>query len=109
MNASTATVGNADLVRTTARGVAWQLSITGALMVVIVAGLAFVLGSVLHQGSGDDDDLTDGALLVAGIIGIGIGVLVGVVAARRAVAPLRQALALQRRLSPWPATNCGPR
>ena len=109
MNASTATVGNADLVRTTARGVAWQLSITGALMVVIVAGLAFVLGPVLHQGSGDDDDLTDGALLVAGIIGIGIGVLVGVVAARRAVAPLRQALALQRRLSPWPATNCGPR
>jgi signal transduction histidine kinase len=46
---------------------------------------------------GDNDALIRDALLFAGIIGVVIAGLVGFVAARRAVAPLGEALALQRR------------
>ena len=80
------------------------MSIACVVVVVVVAVLTFVVGPLLHPGnpadaaSGDDDDalLRDG-LLVAGSIGILVAGLIGFFAARRAVAPLAQALALQRR------------
>ncbi len=83
---------------------AWQISIACVTVVVVVAALTFVVGPLLHPGNpadaatGDDDDalLRDG-LLVAGSIGILVAGLIGFLAARRAVAPLREALALQRR------------
>ena len=91
-------------VRAAGRRMAWQISIACVAVVVVVAVLTFVVGPLLHPGnpadaaSGDDDDalLRDG-LLVAGSIGILVAGLIGFFAARRAVAPLAQALALQRR------------
>jgi signal transduction histidine kinase len=105
---------DSDLVRDAARRVGWQIAIACALVVVVVAVLAFVLGPLLHPsrpphldgdgagngegGGGDDNDaLIRDALLIAGIVGIVIAGLVGFYAARRAVAPLGEALALQRR------------
>jgi signal transduction histidine kinase len=83
---------------------AWQIAVACVAVVVVVAVLTFVVGPLLHPGSptdaasGDDDDalLRDG-LLVAGSVGILVAGLVGFLAARRAVAPLQKALALQRR------------
>jgi len=101
-----------DLVRDAARRVGWQIAVACALVVVVVAVLAFVLGPLLHPsrpphldgngyggGGGDEDNdaLIRDALLIAGVVGIVIAGLVGFVAARRAVAPLGEALALQRR------------
>jgi two-component system OmpR family sensor kinase len=107
---------DADLVRAAARRIAWQISIACALVVVIVALIAFVLGPLLHPshephvdgiggiggaggpgGDSDNDALIRDALLVAGIVGVVIAGVVGFIAARRAVAPLGEALALQRR------------
>jgi signal transduction histidine kinase len=103
---------DSDLVRDAARRVGWQIAIACALVVVVVAVLAFVLGPLLHPsrpphldgygggdpgGDGDNDALIRDALLIAGVIGIVIAGLVGFFAARRAVAPLAEALALQRR------------
>jgi len=83
---------------------AWQIAVACVAVVVAVAVLTFVVGPLLHPGNpadaaaGDDDDalLRDG-LLVAGSVGMLIAGLVGFLAARRAVAPLQKALALQRR------------
>ncbi|MEP6563070.1 MAG: histidine kinase dimerization/phospho-acceptor domain-containing protein, partial [Nakamurella sp.] len=83
---------------------AWQIAVACVMVVVVVAVLTFVVGPLLHPGSpadaasGDDDDalLRDG-LLVAGSVGVLVAGLVGFLAARRAVAPLERALALQRR------------
>jgi two-component system OmpR family sensor kinase len=102
---------DSDLVRDAARRVGWQISIACALVVVVVAVLAFVLGPLLHPSrpphldgyggvdavDGDNDALIRDALLIAGIVGIVIAGLVGFFSARRAVAPLGEALALQRR------------
>ncbi len=109
---SPATGPDSDLVRDAARRVGWQIAIACALVVVVVAVLAFVLGPLLHPsrpphldgyggggdgGDGDNDALIRDALLIAGIVGIVIAGLVGFFSARRAVAPLGEALALQRR------------
>lgn len=83
---------------------AWQSALACVMVVVVVAVLTFLVGPLLHPGSpadaasGDDDDalLRDG-LLVAGSVGVLVAGLVGFLAARRAVAPLERALALQRR------------
>lgn len=92
------------LIRSASRRMAWQISIACVAVVVVVAVLTFVVSPLLHPGNpadaatGDDDDalLRDG-LLVAGSIGILVAGLIGFLAARRAVAPLKEALALQRR------------
>ena len=92
------------LIRAAGRRMAWQIAVACVAVVVVVAVLTFVVGPLLHPGnpadaaSGDDDDalLRDG-LLVAGSVGILVAGLVGFLAARRAVAPLEKALALQRR------------
>ncbi len=95
---------DAALVRAAGRRMAWQVSIACVVVVLIVAVLTFLVGPLLHPGNpadaatGDDDDalLRDG-LLVAGSVGILVAGLVGFLAAGRAVAPLENALALQRR------------
>lgn len=92
------------MVRAASRRMAWQISIACVAVVVVVAVLTFVVSPLLHPGNpadaatGDDDDalLRDG-LLVAGSIGILVAGLIGFLAARRAVAPLKEALSLQRR------------
>lgn len=95
---------DAALIRTAARRMAWQISIACAVVVIVVAVPAFLLGPLLHPDpppgradAGDDDALVRDALLIAGIVGIAIAGLIGFLAARRAVAPLGAALALQRR------------
>jgi two-component system, OmpR family, sensor kinase len=104
---------DADLVRIAARRIGWQISIACALVVVVVALIAFVFGPLLHPSrpeyldgagggrrggdDGDNDALIRDALVVAGIIGVAIAGLVGFIVARRAVAPLGEALELQRR------------
>ncbi len=105
---------DADLVRAAARRIAWQFSIASALIVLIVTGLVLALRPMLHGdralhlddgiGSGessfdpgDDDALLRNALIIAAIVGIAIAGILGFLIARRAVAPLGEALALQRR------------
>lgn len=95
---------DAALIRAASRRMAWQIAVACVMVVAIVAVLTFVVGPLLHPGSpadaasGDDDDalLRDG-LLVAGSVGVLVAGLVGFLAARRAVAPLEKAFALQRR------------
>ena len=92
------------LVRAAARKMAWQITIGCVLVVFVVAVLTFLVGPLLHPGNpadavtGDDDDalLRDGLLVAAGV-GVLVAGLVGFLAARRAVGPLQDALALQRR------------
>ncbi len=101
---------DAELVRTAARRVAWQITVACAVVVVIVALTAFILGPVLHpsraphpedfggfHGEEDNDALFRNALVIAGVTGVIIAGLIGVLGARWAVAPLSRALALQRR------------
>ena len=108
---------DADLVRAAARRIAWQFSIASALIVLIVAGLVLAIRPILHDGrpirlddgigdggegfggfaGGDDDALLRDALIIAAIVGIAIAGLLGFLIARRAVAPLGEARALQRR------------
>ena len=83
---------------------AWQITIGCIVVVMVVAVLTFLVGPLLHPGNpadavtGDDDDalLRDGLLVAAGV-GVLVAGLVGFFAARRAVVPLQDALALQRR------------
>ena len=100
-----------ELVRAAARRIAWQISIAIALIVLTVAGLALALAPILHPGhlghfggggggaigEDDDDALLRDSLVVASLFGVVIAGLIGFLIARRAVAPLGDALALQRR------------
>lgn len=107
---------DADMLRAAARRIAWQFSIASALIVLIVAGLVLALRPILHDGRpgrtadalsyddagfggavGDDDGLLRDALIIAAFVGIAIAGILGFWIARRAVAPLGDALALQRR------------
>jgi len=107
MKAGPRVASDDDMVRTAARRIAWQISIACALAVIVVALTAFVLGPLLHPsrgphveggaGDSDNDVLIRDALVIAGMVGVVIAGLVGFFAARRAVAPLGEALALQRR------------
>ena len=82
---------------------AWQITIGCVIVVFVVAVLTFLVGPLLHPGNpadavtgGDDALLRDGLLVAAGV-GVLVAGLVGFLAARRAVGPLEDALALQRR------------
>ncbi len=98
---------DAELLRSAARRIAWQISAACAIVVIVVALIALSITEVRHgrppgprQEIGDDggiDDLLRETLIIAGIAGIAIAGLVGFLVARRAVAPLGEALALQRR------------
>jgi len=96
-----------DIVNAAARAVGFRIAAACAVAVAVVAVLAFTL--IGHHGpggggpgpggdpDGDDDLLVRNALLIAGAVGIVIAGVVGWWAARSAVRPLGQALALQRR------------
>jgi signal transduction histidine kinase len=98
---------DAELLRSAARRVAWQISAACAIVVIIVALLALSITEVRHgrpppgprpEVRDDDlDDLLRETLVIAAVIGIAIAGVVGFLVARRAVAPLGEALALQRR------------
>ena len=99
--------GDEDIVNAAARAVGIRIAAACALAIAVVAVLAFTLighhsgaGGVPAAGGdrdGDNDALVRNALLVAGAVGIVIAGFVGWWAARNAVRPLGQALALQRR------------
>jgi two-component system OmpR family sensor kinase len=101
------TAGDEDIVNAAARAVGIRIAAACALAIAVVAVLAFTLighhspagGVPLASGDRDDDNdaLVRNALLVAGAVGIVIAGFVGWWAARNAVRPLGQALALQRR------------
>ncbi len=95
-----------DIVNAAARSVGIRIAAACALAIAVVAVLAFTLIGH-HPGPGgpppgsdkdaDNDALVRNGLLVAGAVGIVIAGVVGWWAARNAVRPLGQALALQRR------------
>ena len=101
------TAGDEDVVNAAARAVGIRIAAACALAIAVVAVLAFTLiGHHAPAGGGappggdrdeDNDALVRNALLLAGAVGIVIAGLVGWWAARNAVRPLGQALALQRR------------
>ncbi len=95
---------DSELLRSAARRIAWQISAACAIVVVIVAAVALTIGQFRHSrpprpGVRDDDwdDVLREALIISAVVGIVIAGVVGFLVARRAVAPLGEALALQRR------------
>ncbi|PRZ41063.1 signal transduction histidine kinase [Antricoccus suffuscus] len=100
--ASATTVTGADrpLVRSVARRVAVQVAVSCAIAVIFVAAVVFLLTGFHHHRPGEppgDDNFVFDAVLIAGAVGIVIAGIIGWVAALRAVRPLSDALALQRR------------
>lgn len=96
------------LLRSAARRMALQIAAASAVVVLLAVVGTLLVGPLVHHarlppgldtaGRRDDDDqvlLT--TLLVASVLGVAIAGLVGFLVARRAVAPVGQALALQRR------------
>jgi two-component system OmpR family sensor kinase len=93
-----------QLLRSATRRMAWQLAAASAVVVVLAALATLALSPVLghgrggHEGGPDrDDEVLQTTLLVAGVIGVVIAGVAGLLIARRAVAPLGEALARQRR------------
>jgi two-component system OmpR family sensor kinase len=107
--ASSSSAGDQALIRRTARKVGVQIAVASAFAVAVAILLAFNLihrhggtappaGAVARvEPPGDQDALVRNALIAASAIGVLIAGLVGFAIARRAVRPLGQALALQRR------------
>ena len=92
------------LLRRATTRMAWQLAAASAV-VVVLAGLTALLISPLvrdHHGGRPggpdrDDEILRDLLLIAAVVGVVIAGVVGFLIARRAVAPLGEALARQRR------------
>lgn len=92
------------LLRRATTRMAWQLAAASAV-VVLLAGLAALLLSPLirdHHGGRPggpdrDDEILRDLLLIAAVVGVVVAGVVGFLIARRAVAPLGEALARQRR------------
>lgn len=94
------------LLRSAARRMALQVTGASAAVVLLAICAALWLGPLLHRfrESGREEPRGDGdgpilltTLVVAGVVGVMIAGIVGFLVARRAVAPLGRALALQRR------------
>ena len=93
-----------QLLRSATRRMAWQLAAASAVVVVLAALTTLALSPVFGHGRGGhdggpdrDDEVLQSTLLVAGAIGVVIAGVTGLLIARRAVAPLGEALARQRR------------
>ena len=94
-----------ELVRSTTRRMAWQLAAASAIVVVLAALATLALSPVLGHvrggrggpGPDHDDEILQNTLLLAGVIGVAMAGIIGLLIARRAVAPLGDALARQRR------------
>ncbi|HEY7813606.1 MAG TPA: histidine kinase dimerization/phospho-acceptor domain-containing protein, partial [Nakamurella sp.] len=93
-----------ELLRSATRRMAWQLAAASAIVVILAALATLALSPVLGHGRDGrdggpdrDDEVLRTTLLVAGGFGVVIAGGVGFLIARRAVAPLGDALARQRR------------
>jgi two-component system OmpR family sensor kinase len=98
------TTADEKLVDAAARRIGIEIALACGLAIAVVAVLAFALlhghgdgGRIGPARDEDADDLVRDALLIAGAIGIVIAGAVGYFSAKRAVRPLGDALALQRR------------
>lgn len=107
MNSPTGTPDDA-LLRRAARRMALQIAAAGAVVVLLAVVGTLFLGPLVHHARvpnaadipgrrEDDDEVLFTTLLVAGVLGVVLAGVVGFLVARRAVAPIGQALALQRR------------
>lgn len=96
------------MLRSAARRMAWQIAAASAVVVLLAVLGTLILGPLVHHARvpalatgprtrDEDDAVLFTTLLIAGVLGVLIAGIVGFVAARRAVAPVGQALALQRR------------
>jgi signal transduction histidine kinase len=92
------------LLRAATRRMSWQLAAASAVVVVLAALATLALSPILGHGRGGhadgpdrDDEILRSTLLIAGVIGVVIAGVIGLLIARRAVAPLGEALARQRR------------
>lgn len=106
MSIPTGTLDDA-LLRRAARRMGLQIAAAGAVVVLLVVVGALLIGPLVRHaripdaanlpGHRDDDQVLFTTLLVAGALGVVVAGVVGFLIARRAVAPIGQALALQRR------------
>lgn len=92
------------LLRSATLRMGWQIAAASAVVVVLAGLTTLALSPLLgrdrpeHGGGPDrDDEILRSTLLVAGVIGVVIAGVAGFLIARRAVAPLGEALARQRR------------
>jgi signal transduction histidine kinase len=98
---------DAALLRKTAIRLAWQFAAVAAALIVIAVAGALLLEWLVHRSrpvgpdgprpDHDDDEVLRTSLLIAGAVAVLIAGLAGFWLARRAVAPLGEALSRQRR------------
>jgi signal transduction histidine kinase len=93
-----------ELVRAAARRVGWQIAVASAIALAVTGGIALIVTRLLQrprtpgtEGPHDFDDALRTVALIGGVVGIAAAGAIGFLIARRAVAPLGQALALQHR------------
>ena len=93
-----------EMLRTATRRMAWQLAAASAIVVVLATVVTLLLGPLFGHDRGEraygadrDDEVLRSTLVIAGVIGVVLAGVVGLLIARRAVAPLGEALARQRR------------
>ena len=96
--------GDDELLRAAARRIAWQIAVSCAIALALVGGVALFAARFLHHphdgrpdGPHDLDDTLRTVAIIGGVLGIVVAGTIGFIIARRAVAPLGEALARQRR------------
>lgn len=96
--------GDEEMLRAAARRIGWQIAVACAVALAIVGAVALISARALHHphagrpdGPHDLDDTLWTIAVIGGIVGIAVAGAIGFFIARRAVTPLGQALALQRR------------
>jgi signal transduction histidine kinase len=104
MNGRRGHAGDNELLRAAARRIAWQIALACAAALIVVGGVALFAARWMHHphdgrpdGPHDLDDTLRTVAIVGGVLGIVVAGVIGFIIARRAVAPLGDALARQRR------------